>query len=158
MPGYCMTSKKINFRAINQSIYDHFDRIIEIFGLDVVPANNGEYVGVCIHPDADNRTAFRVYPNGGWVCFTRGCHDGQNSLIHLLKLLIEKKFNTEVNIPYAIEWYLDNVLGGVDVLDLPKNLKTTAKYKYTPIITILATRSRHLLPQTIIMVSGLTLT
>lgn len=127
-----MKRTKINFRAINQNIYDNIEKVAEVFGFELIPSNEDQFVSCCPVHGGDNPTAFRIYPNGGWVCFTRGCHDGQNSFIHLLKLLIEKRLSIEANIPFVIEWYLDNVLGGVDVLDLPKTIKATAKYKYIP--------------------------
>jgi hypothetical protein len=116
-----MTTKP-NWDAVNQSIYEHFDRIIDLFSLELTPDNQG-WVGCCPVHSGDCTSAFRVFPTASWFCFTRGCADGQTSMLHLLKLLLEKRFNEQYNFSHVVQWYLENVLDGKNVLDIPTPTK-----------------------------------
>jgi|GEM_PF-5473960 len=123
---------KIDWSNINKNIYENLDRIIEAFNLDLRPDNLG-LVGCCpIHEGSDNPTAFRIYPTGSWWCYTRHCADGQSSLIHLLKLLLEKEFNIECGLFHAVTWYLDNIADSDDRLNIPKSVHDKTAVKHIP--------------------------
>jgi hypothetical protein len=122
---------KIEWEKINRSIYDNFEQIIEIFGLNLTDNVSGEYCGpCCVHENSDNPTAFKVYPNGTWWCYTRGCADGQVGLICLLRKLLENSLHIECNLSYTVNWYIDTILGG----KLPSGLsKPSRRIEYNHI-------------------------
>jgi len=37
---------KINWNSIAQNIYDNFDSVVEVFGLDIIQVSNGEWTGI----------------------------------------------------------------------------------------------------------------
>jgi hypothetical protein len=122
----------INWLSINQSIYDNFDKIVDLFGLELEP-DGDEWVGPCVvHPGSDNSSAFRVFDTASWWCFTRGCADGQASMVYLLKRILETRHNIECNLPYCCEWYIENILEGKNILNIPQEYRERTTYEHVP--------------------------
>jgi len=121
---------EIDWQELNYIIYDNIEKLIDIFGIELNPAGNGEWVGPCCIHDGDNPTAFRVYESGTCWCFTRGCCTDNISLLSFLKMMIEKHTGTEVNALYVTKWIVDNLLEGKNILALPKAVIKRIKTKH----------------------------
>jgi len=123
---------KLDWIAINESIYENMGVISDFFDLDLRPDNDG-WTGTCpIHENSDNPVAFRVFNTCSWWCWTRNCADKQTSLIDLLQLLIQQRYNTKCDKYYTVQWYQDNILNGENILNLPQSVRKRSQYIHVP--------------------------
>jgi len=119
---------KIDYLFINDLLYENFDAVIEAFNLEI-RAEGDQYVGICpIHPEADNPTAFRVYDNGKFCCFTRHCHREGNSLLDLIQSLLLIHLNLDYNIYQVVLWCIDHIFNGNYDLDIPREERIKETY------------------------------
>ena len=123
-------SGNINFDELNFIIYDHIEKVAQIFGFELTPQHNGEWVSCCPLHDGDNPTAFRIYESGTCWCFTQGCMTDNISLLSFLKMMIEKHTGTETNVLYVTKWVVDNLLEGKNILTIPKAIIKKIKTKH----------------------------
>lgn len=107
-----------SFDKLNWAIYEQFDRIIELFSLQLECRNDG-YEGVCpIHDGADNVGAFRIYNSASCWCFSKQCREKRTSMVSLLQDLIEKHEGYKYDIDHLIAWFVDKILNGNPIDDL----------------------------------------
>jgi len=121
-------SKKIDF-----CILQHIERIADHFGFVLTPDNRGFSACCPIHDGSDNPSAFHIFADSATVwCFSRHCFEGQNKMIDLLRLLLQKYNNIECDNAYTASWFVEHILEGKNIPNIPQSTLNRAKVDYTP--------------------------